>query len=271
MYNLKYNYSFVHGFTKNDIPFNVDLFSAFKHGDTCVAKKMAHELVEHFEQHFLDVIKNKKCLIYSSPYSYISTASLFLTQYFIEILSKKHSDLDITIAKIGRRQTYSEDYGLLSAEQRYNLISNDTYSFLDLPHESYFLIFIDDISITGTHQRVIEKLLKREKINNDALFLYFAKLTDNSDPSIENYLNNFKIKNTDDLLKLILSSSFQFTTRTVKRMLVLDSKDFMMAIDILREGRPGLISELCSLSISNRYDHIKEYEENVKKLLQEIN
>jgi len=79
-----------------------------------------------------------------------------------------------------RCQTYTEDYGALSAEERFNLIKNDTYKLITVPAKDDLCIFIDDISITGTHQRVVEDLLDSSGIETNSFFLYFAKLS-NSD------------------------------------------------------------------------------------------
>ena len=76
------------------------------------------------------------------------------------------------------------------AEERFNLIKNDTYELLNIPAVEDICIFIDDISITGTHQRVVEKLLKDNFIETKSLFLYYAKLSNSAIcPSFENHLN----------------------------------------------------------------------------------
>jgi hypothetical protein len=60
---------------------------------------------------------------------------------------------------IKRCQTHTEDYGALSAIERFNLVKSDTYEFIEISSIKDLCIFIDDISISDTHQRVIEKLL----------------------------------------------------------------------------------------------------------------
>ena len=227
---------------------------------------MAIELVNVFKNNLLNENLNKQIIIYSSPYSQIPTSSLFLTQYFIEILIGEYPKLDLKLEKINRNNTYSQDYGLMNAEQRYQLISKDTYSFINLPDKDAVLIFMDDVSITGTHQKVIENLISENSIENEVVFLYYAKLIDNSDPKFESHLNNFKIKKWDDLAKLMLLSVFKFNTRAIKYLLSLKKEEFNLMIDVLHKNKPQLINNLFLFAESNNYDKIDAYKNNMKEL-----
>jgi hypothetical protein len=263
---LKFNSHFVHSFSEISAPFNMESFSEFKYGNTHIAKNMAIELVNFFKINLFNKNSNNRYIIYSSPYSQIPTASLFLTQYFIEVLLSEFPKLDLNLEKIERNNTYSQDYGLMSADQRFQLISKDTYSLNHLPNKDAVLIFIDDVSITGTHQRVIENLIFENSIQNEIVFLYYAKLINNSDPKFESQLNNFKIKKWDDLAKLMLSSVFKFNTRTIKYLLSLDNEEFYLMINVLQKNKPQLISNLLVLAESNNYDKIEAYKNNFMEL-----
>jgi hypothetical protein len=268
---LKFNSHFVHSFSEISVPFNKESFSEFKYGNTQIAKNMAIELVHFFKKNLLNEKVKKKYIIYSSPYSQIPTASLFLTQYFIEILKNENPELNLNIDKIERKNTYSQDYGLMNAAQRFQLIAKDTYSLNHLPDKDAILIFIDDVSITGTHQRVIEKLISKYSIENEVTFLYYAKLLNDSDPKFESQLNNFKIKKWDDLAKLMLSSVFKFNTRTIKYLLSLDNEEFYLMINVLQKNKPQLISNLLVLAESNNYYKIEAYKNNFMELKKYLN
>ncbi len=271
---LKYNSHFVHSFTEIDVPFNMESFSEFKYGNIDIAKEMAFELVKLFKVRILDKHFNKRFIIYSSPYSKIPTSSLFLSQYFIEILQSDYPDIDFNLEKIERNNTYSQDYGLMTAEQRFQLISKDTYSINNLPDKEAILIFIDDVSITGTHQRVIENLIFENSIENDLVFLYYAKLINNSDPKFESTLNNFKIKKWEDLVKLILTPSFKFNTRAIKYILSLSKEEFYLMINVLKKNKPLLINIIFLLAESNNYNTIEAYKDNMgalTKILKQLN
>ena len=142
--------------------FDAASYSRFKFGDDAVAKTFGTELAlsfikdrlarEHIEQ---------QIVVISSPYSFIPTATFAMKNYFVFQLNRWLADNHLPVvqdAKVHRTVTYKEDYGELNAEQRMNLIGNDSFhidaSFL----KDKTLIFLDDIKITGSHERMILKM-----------------------------------------------------------------------------------------------------------------
>lgn len=249
------------------LPFLASEYSYFKYGDVEIANKYGEQLALHFIKHLLPSLKFNKLTVYSSPYKYLPTASFFLTKAFINYLKSNEPFLEIIEEKIERNQTYTDDYGALSAEQRYDLIKNDTYKFKSLPDKDSALIFIDDISITGTHQIVVERLLKDSEIDNYSIFLYFAKLSNKKiHPNFENYLNYFSVKDLHDLTKLFRIKRIRFTTRTVKFILSSSKKEFEKFIDFLEILDNCLIYDLHRGAINNDYDSIDDYSHNFKVL-----
>lgn len=259
------------------IPFNPIEYSRFKFGDYQIAARYGNELFDYFKVTMLQILLQKydSILIYSSPYTLIPTSSYYLTQSFYSSLSNylnESQTYKVTIknCKIKRCQTYTEDYGALNAEERYNLIKNDTYKFVDLPSNKDVCIFIDDISITGTHQRVIEKLLKECKIKTNCIFLYYAKL---SNPDIcatfENKLNYSFVNNLPRLIDVIISDSYKITTRTTKYILSLKIHDLDFLIDIIKkEDKYSILNDIIKLSEANKYDKIELYKNNLIYLKQ---
>jgi hypothetical protein len=264
---LKYKKYFVHGFDENNISFNKEVFSEFKYGNTCNALDMAQEMFNYFKTKVIIDNPKNDIVLYSSPYDKIPTSSLFLTKYLFELLKNEFPNINFKLDKIDRINTYSADYGLMSAQERFDLIANDTYSFNEKPNKNALLIFIDDISITGTHQIVIEKLIENLNIKNDIVFFYYAKLTDGSNPKIESQLNSSKIKSGEDLINLMKSNCFQFTTRTIKYILNFNNLEFKSFVKMLQDNNLDLIDDLIKLAKSNKYDEIDTYKENLKDLI----
>jgi hypothetical protein len=59
-----------------------------------------------------------------------------------------------------RTITYKEDYGELDAEQRLlKLIGNDSFHIDKMFLKGKTLVFLDDIRITGGHERMIMKMI----------------------------------------------------------------------------------------------------------------
>ena len=260
-------------------PFNYSEYSRFKFGDNLISKTYAKDLFDYFitkSNNFNLLREFKKIYIYSSPYNYIPTSSFYLTQNFFNLLDNYLIDkgirVELVFGKINRLQTYTQDYGALSAEERYNLIKNDTYSFVDVPPENSLSIFIDDISITGTHQRVIENLILENNISCHYCFLYYAKLENNKIPSsFENKLNYAYVNTTRIYIDILLSINFVITTRATKYLLNLKEQDLIFVLTkLLNENRKELMVEILSCALQNKYDEIEEYENSIKSLYEFI-
>lgn len=257
------------------VPFSSIEYSKFKFGDSNIAEKYGNELFEYFQNSLLPelIAKHNNFLIYSSPYAQIPTSSYYLTQSFYSAFSdylKKNQikNINVRFCKIKRCQTYTDDYGALSAEARFNLIKNDTYEFVNIPTLDGVCIFIDDISITGTHQRVVEKLLHDSLIETTSLFIYYAKLNNPEIcPSFENELNYSFISNVMKLTEVVLTDSYKITTRTTKYILSLQIKDLEYLVGkIMQHEKYSILNELVDNSHANGYNNIELYKQNLKTL-----
>jgi FMN phosphatase YigB (HAD superfamily) len=256
----------------NAIPFSAEEYSKFKFGSYSLAKKFGMDLFEYFKDFHFDklVCDHRKIIVYSSPYMQIPTSSFYLTHNFYTafkqyLAAKRIETIQIEFGKIERCQTYTEDYGALTAEERFNLIKNDTYKLITIPAKDDLCIFIDDISITGTHQRVVENLLASSGIETNSFFLYFAKLS-NSDvcPSFENFLNYQFINEFTKLFELITSDDYRITTRTTKYILCQKNEDLNKLITFLiMYEKFAIWSELITMSYANEYNKIELYKQNL--------
>ena len=161
--------------------------------------------------------------------------------------------------------TYSANYSAMSASERYQLISNDTYSFEEIPDPSAELVFIDDISITGTHERIITELIANHNLSNKKQFIYFAKLNNKDiNPNIENYLNNKHIDDIDKLANLINEGNYKFTTRAIKFILIQPISSLEKFIQALTES--NCVETIYFMALSNKYDEISDYSRGLNYL-----
>ncbi len=99
-----------------------------------------------------------------------------MKNHFVFRLNRWLADNELPVVqetKVHRTITYKEDYGELSAEERIRLIGNDSFhidaSFL----RGKTLLFLDDIKITGSHERMILKMAKEHGLANPIYMLYF--------------------------------------------------------------------------------------------------
>ena len=259
------------------LPFSEMDYSKFKYGDHTIAQEYGQALFSYFKKEILPHFNGNRFLIYSSPYAKIPTSSYYLTDTFYRaflshLANESITDVQIKFAKIERCQTYTDDYGAMTAEERYNLIKNDTYELVDKPTHEDICIFIDDISITGTHQKVVEQLLEKNGVITTSLYLYFAKLNNTTiHPSFENKLNYAYINHITKLTELIKSEDYRITTRTTKYLLSLTSDEFNFFVsELITSGKAEKLEEILTMSFSNNYNSIEQYKTNLHELQRAI-
>lgn len=251
-----------------EYPFRPDEYSKFKYGDSIIAEKYGCILAEKFiEQVLSKTYKGTQLVVIPSAYTFIPTASYFMQYFFLERLNYflyKHNYPIAETTKIYRSVTYREDYGQMSAEDRYKLISRDKFYIDQEFLRGKELIFIDDIKITGTHERIILNLLDNLGIQNRTYMLYFAELTNQSiDPKIENYFNNHYVKTLKEVESIISSSKFVFNTRVVKFILNSDKNTFQ---DFLEKQDRSFAQQLYYNAIGNEFFKFAVYQENLEFL-----
>lgn len=271
-------YSLIEITDKNSI--HAKNYSKFKHGSKTQARRMGRDLATGFISVFggYKVPKDTQIVICSSPYKNIPTATQAMMDYFIGEFNKYlvyKGYLSLQTAKVYRELSYNEDYGLMTAEERLKLISNDQF-YVDKEFlENKFVIFMDDVKITGGHQKMIEKLLDEplphhipdfslKDVVEGAVIIYYAELT-NPDvhPNIEHYLNHAFVNNLVDINWIIRNEEFIFNTRVVKYILSKPEQEFQTFINYQSES---FGETLLRLALLNSYHLVDEYKNNINYL-----
>ncbi|MFB2119808.1 phosphoribosyltransferase family protein [Parapedobacter sp. 2B3] len=255
-------------YQKENCPFNKSEYSRFKFGDTFYAKKFAEELFQEFITEYGSLLlEQTEIILFPSPYSAIPTASNFLCSYFKENLNRflyNNGKKACIESKIYRNQTYVQDYGNMDFEQRMNLIANDTYYIDKHFVDGKFCLFIDDIKITGSHEKTVNKILAQFDVSGTFVFIYYAELMSSDiHPNIENHYNYFAIQTVDKLIEVLNGAFFQFNTRIVKYILLMDNADFDRMLHHISSVQ---LTKLLNLAISNNYHRIEEYQYNITKI-----
>jgi hypothetical protein len=247
------------GFDPND-------YSRFKFGDDLVARSFGKDLADGFIRYYLaDNRIADQIVVISSPYSFIPTATFAMKNYFVSQLNRwlvENGGLTVQEAKVHRTITYKEDYGELSAEERMNLIGNDTFHIDRDFLEGKTLLFLDDIKITGSHERMILKMAKAYGLKNEIHMLYFAELVNPQiHPNVENFLNYHQVKSIFDLEKIISNGYFCFNTRIVKYILNAEHQSFSIFLERMDHD---FIHQLYDLALGNSYHLMEAYADNLQ-------
>jgi hypothetical protein len=257
----KINSSTHFGFSATD-------YSRFKFGDDAAAAKFGRALaVGYINEVLVQMPQAVQFVVISSPYSYIPTATYAMKNHFVAQLNRWLADNEWPVvqeAKVHRTVTYKEDYGALDAEQRLKLISNDSFHIDAVFLQGKVLLFLDDIKITGSHERMITKMINTFSLTNEVHMLYFAELVnDTIHPNIENYLNYHEVKSIFDLDRIINSGSFCVNTRIVKYILNSYHRDFSLFICYQTKE---FINHLYDMALGNGYHTIEAYSQNLEHL-----
>ncbi|EHQ30133.1 phosphoribosyltransferase family protein [Mucilaginibacter paludis] len=258
-------YSLHHIDNANYFGFNPDDYSRFKFGDEAVAKTYGTSLAEGFIQNCLVRQSiEQQIVVISSPFSFIPTATFALKTWFVCHLNRwlaRHGYQVVQETKVHRTVTYKEDYGELDAEQRISLIGNDLFHIDKDFLTNKTLIFLDDIKITGSHERMIMKMVGNYQLDNDIYMLYFAELVNKAiHPNIENYLNYHQVKSIFELDPIIKSGSFAINTRIVKYILNYDFDSFRIFIE---NQTSAFVDLLYDMALGNGYHTIEAYAKNL--------
>lgn len=240
-------------------------YSRFKFGDETVAQKFGESLADGFiREHLLHHHPQKQLVVVSSPYSFIPTATFAMKNYFVFRLNRwlaAYHQPVVQETKVHRTITYKEDYGELNAEERMRLIGNDSFHIDAAFLTGKTILFLDDIRITGSHERMIMKMANAYQLTNDMYLLYFAELA-NKDihPNVENFLNYHCVKSIFDLQSVIQSSHFFINTRIVKYIL---NYSFDAYCIFIQNQSYGFINQLYDMALGNGYHAIEAYQQNL--------
>ncbi|WP_326993036.1 phosphoribosyltransferase family protein [Chitinophaga sp. 212800010-3] len=244
--------------------FSPDDYSRFKFGDEGIAEKFGTSLAEGFIRHHLEGKPVAQYVVVSSPYSFIPTATFAMKNYFVFRVNRwlaEHGFPVLQETKVHRTITYKEDYGELDAEQRLKLIGNDSFHIDKAFLEGKKVLFLDDIRITGGHEKMIMKMVSTYQLTNEIWLLYFAELVNkNIHPNIENYLNYHHVKSIFHLESIIQGERFFINTRLVKYILNYDYESFCI---FLQNQSDKFITLLYNMSLGNGYHTIDAYQKNI--------
>lgn len=261
-----------HIIDEKKLPFSRKDYSWFKYGSKTVARKFGRDLAEQFfkSRQFIDIVtkfKDKQIVVCSSPYQFIPTATFALKDYFVGKFNEKLVEFDlnpIEECKIYRTCSYITDYGSMQADERETVISGEDFHIDREFVKDKLVIFIDDIKITGAHEKRIKQMIESYDLKCDHLFMYYIELrAEEVTPTIEDELNLYSIKNLLDINYIIRNQEFIFNTRVVKFILKSPAEEFLNFINYQSET---FKEHLFRNALGNGYHKSELFSENLNYL-----
>lgn len=241
-------------------------FSRFKWGDENAAEDLGRALASGFIQERLE---NKPVPEFTVAVSYerVPTAAYYLRKYFVRQLNQwllSHGHAACEQVQIRRRTSFYHDFGLMSAKERARHMGNDQFEMDTELLVGKTLIILDDIRITGAHEMRLLRMLRDLGITNDTFVVYYAELCNpHIDPTIENRLNFFAVRDLDEMARLAQRSTFAINARFVKHILSQDGGSFVKFMSLQDDK---LMNRFARAARENGYWGVEKYVSNLYRL-----
>lgn len=223
--------------TSTGARFDSHAYSRFKYGwhqqahwygEDLTRMLLSHPIADHFRD-------KQPVVVSASAYKRLSTAAQFVAST-IETRLRWTQQYPVHAARIHRAQLTEGDYGTMTIAERQYWMSNNGLSVDTALFNDRHVVIVDDVRITGSHEKAIWRLLADLPIRS-VTNLYVVDLDSDlakRDPTIEDRMNHAAIRNLSDLYRLMQEESYVPTARTVKFVLSrpLDSvKTFLERIE----------------------------------------
>jgi hypothetical protein len=246
-------------------PFDAALYSRYKYGSTAAAGWFARALGQVFLDRYPRLAHQPRLLIASSPYRRVPTAANMLAIRFATVLNAARAGHGLSpapLVHIERMAASSGDYGTLSAEARTRLMAANALSFDRLrPYgDGAHLIVVDDVKVTGAHQRCLTCASKTLPFGS-RMFVHIASFDGaGADPALEDRLNHAVISTLDDLAGIVRDSDFTWNVRVCKFLLGPANRGDLPSF--LIEMTDRFVRELRHNSLIDGYARMDAYRES---------
>lgn len=218
-------------------PFNVVKYSRFKYGDTNVAAAYGLEMSTRLKACVLDAAERRRepVVITASAYKMLPTAARSLVQV---IHDRLHADgYKIDSGRIHRLNLTNGDYAAMSTEERESAMRQNGIHIDEELFLGRHVIVVDDIKITGAHERSIREMFTGRAILS-LTHIYVVQMDPRlvaEDPTAEDTLNRAWVNGLDQLSELIRAnpSEYLFNARTVKLILSSEPAELCNFLDTL--------------------------------------
>lgn len=245
--------------------FDISGYSELKFGSDKAAKMFGYEMADKFFLEHHNTLITNKCVVIPSAFNVVKIASTILAYHFMnrlnDLLVTEDSDI-VEWTTMHRSMSYISDYCTMSKKERERLLEGDKLYINQDYVKGKTLLFVDDVTITGTHEQKISKFLKDLRLNNKRIFCYCVKYQ-GSNPKVESLLNHAGIKTIDDYVKLVNEPNHHLVVRAIRFLLDQSNEKLKTALDKLDNK---FIDKLYLACLAKEYHKIEEYRVNLETI-----
>ncbi|MEQ8685906.1 MAG: phosphoribosyltransferase family protein [Imperialibacter sp.] len=235
--------------------FDTRQYSLFKYGCHESAQAYASQIAA---QLLLDYghWQNEQVIVCASAYKVAPTAAEAIAQLVYEALQTYFPFLQKV--KVGRETVFPNDYGSMSAADRFSLMDRNVLTIDDHLFRKKKLILVDDLRVTGAHERKMTDTIAG--VVDEVVFAYVGSLQGDFPASVEFDINNTSIASVNDILTIIGKDIFHINARVCKY--VLSYQNLVELRTFLLEIPPAVLTRLDECICGDGYHVMPEYETN---------
>lgn len=139
------------------------------------------------------------------------------------------------------------NYSTFTQDQRNQIYANSRDLFMDQrDFQGRSILFVNDIRVTGTHQRYMEQALA--KVNPPQIcWLYILTIDPKiaaAQPELEYAINHSRLATFEEFAELLATRKLLYTSRCITRLLSYELDELVKLFQMLDAGRKQAILEL---------------------------
>lgn len=215
--------------------FPAHAYSLMKHG--CVeSRRYFSQMLAQFINERVD--PERAYLVTASAYRTLPNAA---NQLLDDVLSQNPLQ-PFRRTALRRRKLVPVDFAGLSQTERLGLVESLTFDcdLEDLKDQP--LIVVDDVYVTGAHERAIISQLSA--ITSELHFFYLVDLSGSQYAAIENELNQKAVKSILDVLPLRNNPEYQYNSRVLKMLYLSSEDDFSTFLSTIPQAEVAFLYEM---------------------------
>ncbi|HSI21249.1 MAG TPA: phosphoribosyltransferase family protein [Verrucomicrobiae bacterium] len=242
---------------------DLNQFSQFKHGSGAAAQRFGRAMSAYLAES-APVVFEPEVVLIASCYKYAPVAAQALADETMLSLNELRITKGLPAIKRGRiyrGEVFEIDYSALSDADRKALLANDALLVDVELMKGKHVIVIDDVRITGGHERKIDPVLA-EIGAASVTYVYLAAFNEMpQSATIERELNHATVKTPANVFALASQPDFRLNSRVVKFLLGASTAE-----ELIQNLAPDALLDFYKAALGNGYALMPRFHETLKAL-----